>query len=67
LWQKIATGPLGWTPATFWSATLPELLTALDGKFPSSKSQPLSVGEKAALEAGFRAKQEKRRKRHATP
>ncbi|MCA0027335.1 phage tail assembly chaperone [Mesorhizobium sp. B263B1A] len=67
MWQQVATGPLGWSPATFWRATLSELLVALEGKFPNTKAQPLSSEESAALEAQFRAKQEKSRKKYAAP
>ncbi|WP_181173414.1 phage tail assembly chaperone [Mesorhizobium sp. B2-4-7] len=65
MWQQVATGPLGWTPSTFWSSTLAELVVALEGKFPASKPKPVSRADNAGLEAQFRAKQEKRRKNHA--
>ncbi|MBZ9852795.1 phage tail assembly chaperone [Mesorhizobium sp. CA13] len=64
LWQQVATGPLGWSPATFWRSTLAELVIALEGKFPNSKPRPLTGEESAALEAQFRAKQMKGRKHH---
>ncbi|THF93397.1 MAG: hypothetical protein E8G75_02955 [Sulfitobacter sp. SK025] len=35
---KIATGWLGWTPDTAWSATLPEILRAFDGHIDQLKA-----------------------------
>ena len=35
---KIATGWLGWTPDTAWSATLPEILNAFDGHVDQLKA-----------------------------
>jgi len=35
---KIATGWLGWTPETAWSATLPEILQAFDGHIDQLKA-----------------------------
>lgn len=29
--MELALGGLGWTPDTFWNATLPELFAAMDG------------------------------------
>ena len=29
--MELALGGLGWTPDTFWSATLPELFAAING------------------------------------
>jgi len=35
---KIATGWLGWPPATAWAATLPEILSAFDGHIEQLKA-----------------------------
>jgi hypothetical protein len=35
---KIATGWLGWPPATAWAATLPEILSAFDGHIDQLKA-----------------------------
>ncbi|MEP1592146.1 hypothetical protein [Sulfitobacter sp.] len=35
---KIATGWLGWTPETAWSATLPEIMRAFDGHIDQLKA-----------------------------
>jgi len=35
---KIATGWLGWSPATAWAATLPEILSAFDGHIDQLKA-----------------------------
>ncbi len=43
---RVATGVLGWTPDTFWNATLAELRLAIEGRFGTTPA----VGVAADLE-----------------
>jgi hypothetical protein len=45
---RLATGGLGWTPATFWAATPAELRLALEGRFGGA-TMPLGAAELARL------------------
>ena len=46
----IATGQLGWLPQQFWDSTVPELRTALEGRFGCGPSAPLGRAELDELE-----------------
>jgi hypothetical protein len=50
----IATGLLGWSPGAFWDATLPELRTALEGRFGTDGCAPLGRAELDRLQGGLR-------------
>jgi len=53
-WYGVAIGGLGWSPKTFWRATLAEFVMALDGHnqvqgSARGKPRPLSVAEQEEL------------------
>lgn len=54
---KIATGWLGWTPDTAWSATLPEILHAFDGHIEQLKAVHGSADDDATETPGISADQ----------
>ena len=31
-WFRLAVGGLGWAPAAFWRATIPEIMMAVEGR-----------------------------------
>jgi hypothetical protein len=50
----IASGVLGWRPEEFWSATLMELQTALDGRLGEAMPpSPVDAGDLARLRERF--------------
>ena len=54
---KIATGWLGWTPDTAWSATLPEIHRAFEGHIDQLKAIHGAADEAAAEAPGISAEQ----------
>lgn len=46
----LATGILGWSPDSFWDATVAELQSAIDGRLGDKPVSPLGRAEMAALE-----------------
>ncbi|MEH6645512.1 hypothetical protein [Sulfitobacter sp.] len=54
---KIATGWLGWTPDTAWSATLPEILNAFDGHVEQLKAVHGTADDDATEAPGMSADQ----------
>ncbi len=54
---KIATGWLGWTPDTAWSATLPEIMHAFDGHIEQLKAIHGTADDDATEAPGMSAEQ----------
>lgn len=55
-WYQIAVGGLGWTPKTFWRATISEFILALEGHNDAQgggKPPPVLRAELEELEAEY--------------